>query len=81
MFWKSLKLFLNLECKLSSVGKHKSSEGFRFLFHLIQNGEDKDSSFTHTRLGLAEHIHSHSTFRNALLLNYKGQVNFNIWAN
>jgi len=64
-------LVLDLEGKLTSVAEDNDSNLTGSGLDLLKRGEDKDSSLSHTRLGLAQNVHTKNRLGNTLLLNYR----------
>ena len=56
-----------LDCGIKSMCKYLSSDRFK----LLQCGQHKHCSLSHTRLGLTDDVHAKDCLRNALVLNYK----------
>lgn len=63
-------LVLDLEGQLAGVAEDNNRDLTRDSLDLLERGEDKDGSLTHTRLSLAENIHSEDGLGDALLLDY-----------
>lgn len=55
---KSLVLLLDLESELSGVAQDYAVHLSRHGVQLVEGGEDKHSGFAHTRLSLADNVHS-----------------------
>lgn len=63
-------LVLDLEGQLAGVAENNNRDLAGDSLDLLKRSEDKDGSLTHTRLGLAENIHSEDGLGDALLLDY-----------
>lgn len=63
-------LVLDLEGQLAGVAEDNNRDLTRDSLDLLERGEDKDGSLTHTRLSLAENIHSEDGLGDTLLLDY-----------
>lgn len=65
---EALILVANLEGELACVAEHYGVNLVLHGFELLQCGEHKDSSLSHSRLRLADNIHAQDGLRNALVL-------------
>lgn len=65
---------LDLVGELTSVSKHDARVGLWVLSEDMEGREDKDGSLTHTRDSLAEHINTHNSLGDALLLDVTGML-------
>ena len=72
VFSESLKLFSDLISKFSCMAHYYCLEWFSGEVDCLKNSEDKNSSFSHSRLGLTEKIVSIDYIRNAFTLNLRG---------
>ena len=63
-------IVLDLESELTSVAEDNDSNLAGSGLDLLERREDKDSSLSHTRLGLAQNVHTQNRLGDALLLNY-----------
>ncbi len=68
---ESTKLILDLVGKLSCMAENEGRDRLRVFWQLMKNCQHKHCSLTHTRLGLAEHIHPDHCLWDALLLNFR----------
>lgn len=63
------KLVLDLEGQLASVAENDDRDLAGDGLNLLEGSEDKDGGLTHTRLGLAQNIHTENRLGDTLLLN------------
>lgn len=65
---ETLVLMANLEGQFTSVAKHQ--DGYLTVngLKLLQSRDDKHCGFTHSRLGLADDIHTQDSLRNTFVL-------------
>jgi hypothetical protein len=71
---ESLILLADLESQFTSVAHDQAVNHIFGRFQLLQSSQHKDSSFTHTRLGLAQNVHSQHCLWDALVLNYLNTI-------
>lgn len=69
---ESTKLILDLIGKLSCMTENEGRDRLRVFWQLVKNCQNKHCSLSHTRLSLAEHIHSNHCLWDAFLLNFRG---------
>ena len=75
MLGESVYLLLDLMGKLSDIAKDQSSASVSGLVvELMQDTENENSCFTHTRYSLAHNVSSFDSVRDALLLNLRGML-------
>src|SRR5215213_6325639 len=65
---KASVFVLDLKRELSRVAKDNNRYVARSWFYLLQRRQDKDRSLPHTRLSLAEHVHTQNRLWDTLLL-------------
>lgn len=65
---ESIVLIANLECQLTGVAHDQNRALAGDRLHLLQSGEDEDSSLSKTRLRLTDDITTKKSLRNARLL-------------
>ena len=63
-------LVLDLVSQLAGVAENDDRDLAGDGLDLLERSEDKNSSLTHTRLGLAQNIHAQDGLGNTLLLDY-----------
>lgn len=68
---ESLKLLLDLVGELSGVAKDEGRDRLGVLRELMQDSENENCGFSHTRLCLAKNINTNHGLGNALLLNFR----------
>jgi len=69
---EALVLVGDLERELAGVAQHEYSDLVLCWCELVEGGKDKDSSLSHSRLGLADHVHAEDGLGNALVLDLGG---------
>lgn len=65
---ESVILIANLECQLTGVAHDQNGALAGDGLHLLQSGEDEDSSLSETRLGLTDDVTTKKGLRNTRLL-------------
>jgi len=70
IFGEANKFLANLIGQLASMAHNKGVDYAIFRDKLLQDTEDEDGGFPHTRFGLANDVHSEYSLRNAFLLNW-----------
>jgi len=69
-----LVLFADLEGELTSVAENDGGDLAVDWLDLLESGQDKDRSFTHTGLGLAENVHAQDGLWDTLVLHFGGML-------
>lgn len=65
---EAVKLHVDLVAELTGVDQHNGREAVLDL-DLLEDGDDKDSSLSHSRLGLGDNVVASESFGDSLLLN------------
>jgi hypothetical protein len=71
---KALVFSLDLEGKLSGVTQDQHVDLSLDRLKQMQCGKDENSCLSHSRFGLADHIHAKQGLGDALVLNYQGRA-------
>ena len=71
VFRETSILISDLVGQLTRVAQHNNGDFTVHRLELLQRRQYKHSRLTHTRLGLAHHIHTQDRLRNALLLDFR----------
>ena len=74
VFGETAKFVENLIGEFTGVTHDNSADRRVFFgrFELLQNGNDKNSRFSHSRLGLADDVGTEDGLRDALVLDLRG---------
>jgi hypothetical protein len=71
---KAFVFMSNLERQFTSVAQNEARDFIFFHIELMQGSQDKDSSLSHTRLGLTDDITSQNSLRNRFVLDLTGML-------
>mmetsp|Transcript_40622 Transcript_40622/g.102257 ORF Transcript_40622/g.102257 Transcript_40622/m.102257 type:complete len:253 (+) Transcript_40622:2946-3704(+) len=69
---EAVELVTDLVGELASVAEHQSVNYSVHRFDLLKDGQHKHSGLSHTTLGLADHIRTEDSLRDAFMLNVRG---------
>lgn len=72
VFSQPFEFLVNLVCQFPSVTENECWNRIGVFLQSLQNGNDKNGSFSHSRLGLTQQIVSENGIGNALLLDFRG---------